>query len=452
MAAFTKLYPDMSQLIGSGQYKKVYSATNIKGRNDESIGIESDESPKNVVVAVCETSIFKGIIGSRIIDEIILQNEFSRKTPQLAPYIYGVVVKTLAGNITTYVGEDLVKGENPSNINNITKALSRGDMIYIYQQRCDSDLNVHIKSNLRDIYSPESGHNPERRASDANDFITDIHISIKSLFDNIVKSGYFGVDIKSANICHFNGKVDLYGIDSAEPVNIGLDMDPAFTYPFEKKLREATPPIDDLEKITSDFSKHATIFMLIEYYVVFTYMHTQHTGIVSELLTEDGINCAKISEMLKFMKEMEKSQYGNIFQYENERFTPIFMLKHYLSYNLKNEIAQNIINRMRVEGKTVSKDDITQIMEDAYNEATFKLDRMTLGELATKICESLGLPLNPNVGVFAFNTSASNGNIKSIKRGGSRRRRPRKMNSRKKHLNKRTHKTINARTSKSNSK
>jgi hypothetical protein len=36
--------------------------------------------------------------------------------------------------------------------------------------------------------------------------------------------------------------------------------------------------------------------------------------------------------------------------------------------------------------------------------------------------------------------------------GGSRRRRPKKMNSRKKHLNKRTHKTINARTSKSNSK
>ena len=39
-----------------------------------------------------------------------------------------------------------------------------------------------------------------------------------------------------------------------------------------------------------------------------------------------------------------------------------------------------------------------------------------------------------------------------VNRGGESRRRPRKMNSRKKHLNKRTHKTINARTSKSNSK
>lgn len=181
--------------------------------------------------------------------------------------------------------------------------------------------------------------------------------------------------------------------------------------------------------------------MLIEYYVVFTYMHTQHTGIVSQLLTADEIGCAQIFEMLRFMKEMEKSQYGNIFQYKNERFTPIFMLKHYLSYNLKNEIAQNIINSMRSKGKTVSKDDITQIMEDAYNEATFKLDRMTLGELATKICESLGLSSAPSLTVGAPEKSA-----------GSRRRRPRKMNSRKKHLNKRTHKTINARTSKSNSK
>jgi len=442
MAAFEtatetkKLYPDMTKLIGSGQYKKVYGATNVKGRNVSLFGIESDMSPQNVVVAICETSISRGIIGSRIIDEIVLQNEFSRKTPQLAPYIYGVVVKTPAGIITTYAGEDLVAGEELSRINHVISTLSRGDVICIYQQRCDSDLNAHIKYNLTAIKK----HHPDFIASDTTQFIEDIHASIKTLFGNIVEVGYIGVDIKSGNICHFNGS------ESAEPVNIGLDMDPAFTYPFEKKMREATPPIEDLEKNILDFSKHATIFMLIEYYVVFTYMHNEHSGIVSELLTQDEIGCAEISEMLRFMEEMEESKYGNIFRYESERFTPISMLKHYLSFILKNEIAQNIINRMRSEGKPVSKD-VTQIMEDAYNEATFKLNRMTLGELATKICESLGLPLNPNVGVF---TSASNKTDTSIKPAGSRR--PRKMNSRKKHLNKRTHKTINARTSKSNPK
>ena len=290
--------------------------------------------------------------------------------------------------------------------------MSRWDIIYIYQQRCDSDLSAYIRSNLRGI----TGHHPERRVSDANLFITEIHNSINSLFDNIVKSGYFGVDIKSGNICHFDGKVDLYGIESAEPVNIGLDMDPAFTHPFEKKLREATPPIDDLAKITSDFSKHATIFMLIEYYVVFTYMHTQHTGIVSQLLTADGIGYAQIFEMLRFMKEMEKSQYGNIFRYESERFTPIFMLKHYLSGHLK-------------KGKPEEYD------------PWIELDDMDLDVLARKICESLGLSSAPSLTVGAPEKST-----------GSRRRRLRKMNSRKKHLNKRTHKTINARTSKSNSK
>jgi hypothetical protein len=416
MATFasTKLYPDMSQLIGSGQYKKVYGATKIIGTNDDSIGIESSESPKNVVVAICVTS--EELLLNRIIDEILLQAEFSRKTPQLAPYIYGVVIKKYNGIFETYVGDDLVFETEPSKINNHTTAMSFGETVYIYQQRCDSDLSTYITSNLRAINT----HNPEHRVSDANRFITDIHISIKSLFDNIVKNGYFCVDIKSGNICHFDGKVDLYGIESAHPVNIGLDMDPAFTYPFEKKLSEATPPIDDLEKITSDFSKHASIFMLIEYYVVFTYMYTQHTGIVSHLLTADEIGCAQIFEMLRFMEE---PKYGNIFRYNNERFTPLFMLKHYLSGHLK-------------KGKS-----------DKYN-PWIELDRMTLGELATKICESLGLPLNPNVGVF---TSPSNRTDKSIKLAGSRHR-PRKMNSRKKHLNKRTHKTINARTSKSNSK
>jgi len=431
-----KLYPDMSQLIGSGQYKKVYVATNIKGRNDKSIGIESDVSPQNVVVAICETSISRGIIGSRIIDEIVLQNEFSRKTPQLAPYIYGVVIKTQAGTITTYMGEDLVAG---SRINHVTSTLSRGDLICIYQQRCDSDLNAHIKYNLTAIKK----HHPDFIASDTTRFIEDIHASIKTLFGNIVESGYIGIDIKSGNICHFNGS------ESAEPVNIGLDMDPAFTYPFEQYLRAVTPPIEDLVKITSDFSEHATIFMLIEYYVVFTYMHKEHTDIVSRLLTQDGIGCAQIFEMLRFMKEMENLKYGNIFEYDSERFTPISMLKHYLSFNMKNEIAQNIINRMRSKGKTVSKDDITQIMEEANHEATFKFNRMPLEALATKICESLGLPSNLNVGVFTFNTSISPSS--PVKSAGSRRL-PRKMNSRKKHLNKRTHKTINARTSKSNSK
>jgi hypothetical protein len=424
----------MSKLIGSGQYKKVYGATNVKGLNDESIGIKSDVSPENVVVAVCETSISNGIIGSRIIDEIILQNEFSRKTPQLAPLVYGVVVKTRAGTITRYAGEDLVAGTELSRINHVTSTLSRGDLIYIYQQMCDSDLSKHIKYNLTAIKK----HHPDFIASDTMRFIEDIHTSIKTLFGNIVESGYIGIDIKSGNICHFNGS------ESSEPVNIGLDMDPAFTYPFEKKLREADPPI---EKITSDFSEHATIFMLIEYYIVFTYIHKEHTDIVSRLLTQDGIGCAQIFEMLRFMKEMENPKYGNIFEYESERFTPLFMLKHYLSFNMKNEIAQNIINRMHSEGKTVSKDDITQIMEEAYNEATFKINRMPLEALATKICEILGLPSTPNVGVF---TSMSNKKDTSIKPAGSRR--PRKMNSRKKHLNKRTHKTINARTSKSNSK
>jgi hypothetical protein len=424
MAAFgtatetKKLYPDMSQLIGSGQYKKVYGVSNdIKNPNVALLGIESDVSPENVVVAICGKSISNGIIGSRIIDEIILQNEFSRKTPQLAPLVYGVVVKTRAGTITTYAGEDLVAG---SRINHAELTLSPGDLICIYQQRCDSDLSEHIKLNLSEIEK----HHPDHKTSDTYNFIEEIHASIKTLFGNIVKSGYIGIDIKSGNICHFNGKVDLYGIDSAEPVNIGLDMDPAFTYPFEKKLREVTPPIEGLVKITSDFSEHATIFMLIEYYIVFTYMHKEHTHIVSRLLTTDGIGCPQIFEMLRFMKEMENPKYGNIFEYESERFTPIFMLKHYLSFNMK-------------KGKS-----------DEYD-PWIKLNRMTLEELATKICESLGLLSNPNVGVF---TSMSNKKDTSIKPAGSRRRRPRKMNSRKKHLNKRTHKTINARTSKSNSK
>jgi hypothetical protein len=94
------------------------------------------------------------------------------------------------------------------------------------------------------------------------------------------------------------------------------------------------------------------------------------------------------------------------------------MLKHYLSGHLKKGNPEE------------------------YNRWIEELDIMTLEALATKICESLGLSSAPSLSVGAPEKSA----------GSRRRRRPRKMNSRKKHLNKRTHKTINARTSKPNTK
>ena len=101
----------------------------------------------------------------------------------------------------------------------------------------------------------------------------------------------------------------------------------------------------------------------------------------------------------------------NICKYENETFTPVFMIKHYLSYHLKKN-----------EQKTLDS-----------------LRGMDIPTLSNKLCKYLGLSES----------------VESDKPGGSRRagsknafsrRRSRKVKSKKKHLNKRGHKTINART------
>ena len=472
MAAFasTKLYPDMSQLIGSGQYKRVYGATNINKDEaiDELIGIESTESPENVVVAVCITS--EQLLLYRIIDEILLQAEFSRKTDQLAPYIYGVVIKKYNGTFETYVGEDLVKGKKTSNINNHIKALSFGETVYIYQQRCDSDLYTHLKKGIEKINSKQSHYN------NIDHFLEDIHRIVKETNKNIVDAEYIASDVKSKNYCWFNSKKDESDNEIASSKLIGMDVDPLFVHPFMQKMRKALWDSgmggDEQVYTITKVCENIQLYMLIQYYIVFLYeTQNRFSQQVSQLLMNDMIGYREIQNMLYIIDYMENPKFKQIFKYGIDNFTPTFMLKHYLSNHLKIGKPRN------------------------YN-PWIELDRMTMEALATKICEILGLlkatslstgspeksisspeksttspeksTTSPEKSISSpeKSTSSPEKSISSPEKtisspekstgilenlGGSRHR-PRKMNSRKKHLNKRTHKTINARTSKSNPK
>ena len=453
MAAFgtaTKLYPDMSKLIGSGQYKKVYGATNINEdeANYDLIGIESIESPENVVVAVCITS--EQLLLYRIIDEILLQAVFARKTPQLAPYIYGVVIKKYNGTIESYVGEDLVKGKTPSKINNHIKGLSFGETVYIYQQRCDSDLYTHLKKGIQSLSESTQSH------QNINDFLEDIHRIVKETNKNIVDAEYIACDVKSKNYCWFNSKKDESDNEIAGSKLIGMDVDPLFVHPFIQQMRKALWD-SGMDKNEQDYTiiqvcENIRLYMLIQYYIVFLYENqNQFSQQVSQLLMKDAIGYRQIQNMLYIIDYMENPNFNQIFKYGIDNFTPTFMLKHYLSNHLKIGKPRN------------------------YN-PWIELDRMTMDALATKICEILGLLKAPSSSVGSPDKSTGSPDKSTVspdkstvspdkstvspdkstgspvKPAGSRRGRPRKMNSRKKHLNKRTHKTINARTSKSNSK
>jgi hypothetical protein len=387
------LYPSHIQ-IGKGTYKIVVSATNEKGVNGD-IGIESNVPPQNVAVAFCQ--ITNGNPGKRVIDEILLQDVFSKKTPQMAPYIYGVVIHSPKDKyIYHYNGESLSTIKN-----RYIEDRYIGDTFLIYQQKCDSALDKHIKTNIENIKVRQ----PEYVDKDIQSLLGNTHSSIKELFNNIVDTGYINMDSKAENICHFNGKDDANGNTISEPSNIGLDVDPAFVIPFVKNIREST--IESPETIIEQFSTYAKIFMLIEYYLVFLEKYPQYKEFVSELLNGESIDNTKINAVLNFMALMEK----NIFKYENETFTPVFMIKHYLSYHLKKN-----------EQKTLDS-----------------LRGMDIPTLSNKLCKYLGLSES----------------VESDKPGGSRRagsknafsrRRSRKVKSKKKHLNKRGHKTINART------
>ena len=390
------LYPGLT-IIGKGAFKTVVNATDI-----EMPGIELTEPPEKVVVAICKTS--KDFEQEIILDEILLQIQFSKNTPQLAPRIYGVAIynsNTKSWKIYIETHQDPLETQ----IGSHTKSTTFEETFYIYQQKCDYDLNTFIHKTI---------NQPNTNISE---FLSVIHKRVIKIISNIVDAGYINVDTKSSNFCCINENAD---------VNIiGLDIDPRFMRPFKKILEAQIPEKELLEKGLLEkeilkFSKNAKIFMLILYYIVFIHSYKKYTTIVSKLLS---INYDLILEVFEFM---QKKEYSTIFIYNGYNHNPTFIIKHYLvHYIVKNENKKTDI-------------------------AKKEIDTMDNIALANKICEVLGIPLSSSASTSAVTTNASTTNVTtnattnaSTSAAGSRKRRNNKRHSKKrksisskKHINK----------------
>jgi len=378
------LYPGLT-IIGKGAFKTVVNATDI-----EMPGIELTEPPEKVVVAICKTSTdFEQEI---ILDEILLQIQFSKNNPQLAPRIYGVAVynsntKSWKKYIETH--QDPVETQ----IGSHTKSAAFEETFYIYQQKCDYDLNTFIHKTINQPLNLEK----------ISLFLSAIHKRVIGIISNIVDAGYINTDTKSSNFCCIigNANVDI----------IGLDIDPRFMRPFKKILESQIPEKELLEKGLLEkeilnFSKNAKIFMLILYYIVFIHSYKKYGDIVSELLVKDSINGDLILELLNFM---QKKEYSKIFIYNKDyNHNPTFIIKHYLiQYIVKNE---------------------NKIMDAAKREIA-SMDNI---KLANKICKVLGIPLSSSATTINATTNAGSRKRRNNKRHSKKR----KSISSKKHINK----------------
>lgn len=397
------LYPGLT-IIGKGSFKTVVNATDI-----EMPGIELTEPPEKVVVAICKTS--NELEQKVILDEILLQIQFSKNDPQLAPRIYGVAIynsntKSWKKYIETH--QDPVETQ----IGSHTESATFEETFYIYQQKCDYDLNTFIHKTI---------NQPNTNISE---FLSVIHKRVIKIISNIVDFGYINVDTKPSNFCCINENAD---------VNIiGLDIDPRFMRPFKKILEAQIPDKEVLKKGLLEtklskkellekgllekevletqilkFSKNAKIFMLILYYIVFIHSYKKYTTIVSKLLS---INYDLILEVFEFM---QKKEYSTIFIYNGYNHNPTFIIKHYLvHYIVKNENKKTDI-------------------------AKKEIDTMDNIALANKICEVLGIPLSSSATTINATTNASTSAAGSRKRRNNKRHsKKRKSISSKKHINK----------------
>jgi hypothetical protein len=323
------------ELLGSGSYKRVYSASNkstkvtieeklviSKPENDE-IGIESTENPDNVAVSYIQIGPKYDFVN--ILNEIEIQCFFA--DANMAPKIYGVVIRIYnTDEYYKYYGEE---------IKTITKdqdLYAMGTSVFIFQEKCESDLYKYMQKEIKQL----------KTVGKIASFVSEIHDNtVMSIIDESIGLGYILLDFKPANICHIKNK------------NIALDLDFNFTRPYFDALGQS--------KL---FKEHARVYMIVVYYINFCYFYKvprmEQQFVIQPLLQKENINFDAINNMLLFFEDVSR-----IFSY-----MPKYVLIHYIDLftNLKNY-------------------NISNLMDDS------------IPHISEKICEILFIEVEPEVGV-----------------------------------------------------
>jgi hypothetical protein len=450
------VYPyDTQRSMANGSYKYLYKVTPDKEKtNYPNAGIIITQPMDEVIVTITNTIKNNYDYRSRMVIEIRYRNKLVSFGLSL-PIIGGWYVRIVDQSDPIYTNlNDVINGTYDF----MAHEKNEGDVIIVYSEWCPSTAYNIIA-------------NPTILQSDPNngfDFFQDTVESQLRFIDKCVAKLVVYYDNKPANQC-INNNGDVLIIDT--DINF---------FETEKRILE----------LPEFLSKYAKVVMLVIYLLVFMI----NLNIFDEKY-QKGESDIKYYQQFKYYIKSNRIPYITSeliidtidYLHQNNIDNAFRMIKNYLSkhFNMcyRDELDTTAglkkwllhVFNLSAPVKTFSKSAMLSCKHTISTE-TQKSKRISNAIDSRKENRQHALFKNRNINAnddtianddtkwlfdinWLFDTwrkwympKESLSSVFHIVNRGAGSRRPRKMNSRKKHLNKRTHKSINARTSKSNPK
>jgi hypothetical protein len=313
---------------------------------------------------------------------------------------------------------------------------------FVFQERCDFDVVEYVENEIE-----KNTRNWDGIRSIKSEFemiVEKIDHYMSRHIKKYIEKGYIDTDYKPDNICILHSD----GLDSvaASSVAASSTSDKQTWKSFDFDIRY----IHDIKGLDKSFKKYCKLYMIIQFYVIFSnivVLYREHfVPIISEILRKKHkITKNTIRKVIIFFADFNEQfheQYET--EYNKNIYTPFRSLMNYASRYFNKNILTNL--------DSVEKKRITDEHKDNKREYLVNAVWAIFGFSGTSVSSHTSSSKSSHTSssksshTSSSKSSHTSSSKSSAKPGG------RKVNSSKKHLNKRASTNTNAITKKSKSK
>lgn len=311
---------------------------------------------------------------------------------------------------------------------------------FVFQERCDFDVVEYVENEIE-----KNTRNWDGIRSIESEFemiVEKIDHYMSRHIKKYIEKGYIDTDYKPDNICILHSD----GLDSvaASSVAASTAHDKQTWKSFDFDIRY----IHDIKGLDKSFKKYCKLYMIIQFYVIFSnivVLYREHfVPIISEILRKKHkITKNTIRKVIIFFADFNEQfheQYET--EYNKNIYTPFRSLMNYASRYFNKNILTNLDS---VEKKRIADEHKDNKREYLVN-AVWAIFGFSGTSSHTSTSKSSHTSSSKSSHTSSSKSSHTSSSKSSAKPGG------RKVNSSKKHLNKRASTNTNAITKKSKSK
>ena len=306
---------------------------------------------------------------------------------------------------------------------------------FVFQERCDFDVIKYVQNEIKKKTSIWDGMYPIN--SEFETIVDKIDSNMTIHVKKYIEHGYIDTDYKPGNVCIIQSTGSASSAASASATSASATISSSHDEQIWTGFDFDIHFVHDIKGLDKSFKKKCELYMIIQFYITFSYIvvsYREHfVPIILEILqTKHKITNKTINDIVYYFYNINTyfiEQYTT--EYNKDIFTPYRSLLEYAS----RYFTKNILNTLDpVEQERIND-------EQKHNTPKYVVNAICA------IFRFVGTPKSSPVSSPKSSPVSSPKSRKSSAKPGGR-----KVNSSKKHLNKRASTNTNAITKKSKSK